>query len=135
MHTNGTRIKNFHIFGIFFSKVCRLGAHTFWDFLWCMVVQMVQKKLRIDFSVLISNIECFMDVCMGVSKKRHFSYIKEQRIFHQIIYLAKNKGFLTKSPKYTFSHKKHEEFSCLIFKQIWITTPVRFNSLSDLNYR
>ncbi len=83
----------------------------FWDFLLCTKSQIVPKKFSFDFVVLILNICCFMDVCTGISQKRHFSYIKKQRIFYQIIYLEKNKGFSTKSPKSTFSHKKHKESS------------------------
>ncbi len=98
--------KNFPYFYQFFSKVCLMSYTHLWDFLLCTESPRVPKKLAFNFIVLILNIRCFMDICIDISPKRLFSYIKKQRIFYQIIYLSKNKGFSTKSSNF----KKRKNF-------------------------
>ena len=98
--------KNVPYFANLFSKVCLMSYTHLWDFLLCTETQLVPKKLSFNFVVLILNIRCFKDVCIGISQKRLFSYIKKQRIFYQIIYLSKNKGFSTKSSNF----KKRKKF-------------------------
>ncbi len=113
------RCKNFPYFRHFFSKVC-LGSYThLWHFLLCTESQMVPKKLAFNMCVLILNIWCFMDVCMGISQKMPFSYTKKQRIFYQIICLSKNKGFSTKSSNFKKRKIFFRKFSKLINSRVF----------------
>ena len=116
--------ENFPYFWHFFSKVCLMSYTHLWDFLLCTESQMVPKKLAFNLSVLILNIWCFMDVCMGISQKMGFSYTKKQRIFYQIIYLAKNKGFSTKW--------KNKEMACPV--NFWNKKKFQNFSLKNLDF-
>ena len=102
VHTNGTGVKIFHIFTKFFFKSVPDVIHTFMRLSIMYWVTNGSKEACFQFARL--NCEYSMSygrLYMHIPKKAFFIHQK-QRIFYQIIYLAKNKGFSTKSPKCMF---------------------------------